>query len=67
MAKQLPMKAFVTEANRNGSPVRLEVREGIFGGWFLCNQAGVTMGEPFASIEKAYDFRSKVWAKSWAD
>lgn len=58
---------FVKEMRLGGcQPVRLEARYMQFaGGWVLCRQSGVSMGEPFASHEAALAFHSKAWQKAW--
>lgn len=67
--KQVSTKAVVAEMTRDGgNPVRLQVRNHpSFGGWFIENQDGVTMGLPFKSHEAALEAISKAWRMAWAE
>jgi hypothetical protein len=64
---QISTKALVAEMTKEaGNPVRLQVRHHpLWGGWYIEDQRGVTMGEPFKTLEAGLAAVSKAWHRAW--
>lgn len=62
------LKQVIAEMLKNGKPEQLCVRFNnlsIVPGYAIENDIGLAIGKTFETIEEAYAFRSKAWAKAW--
>jgi len=60
------IKQIVAEMNKNGSPVRLDIRNlPMFGGWCIEGQDFLPLGGAFKTHEDACAARSKALVKAW--